>query len=130
MTTAERAAAPLLSNIPPREPDGPGQFAFADPARAHRILEDSGWDDIEMRPVDVACTFPEKELVRYFTRLGRWAGSSTKRMSGRAFESSKSSATRSTRMCMATKSVSTQPAGCSAPVHRADRDRLEQGMLP
>ena len=23
-----------------------------------------------MQPVDVACAFPEKELVRYFTRLG------------------------------------------------------------
>ena len=30
MTTAERAAAPLLPNLPARRPDAPGQFAFAD----------------------------------------------------------------------------------------------------
>lgn len=70
MTTAERAAAPLLPNLPARKPDAPGQFAFADQGRVHRILEDSGWADIDLQPLDVACTLPEKELVRYFTRLG------------------------------------------------------------
>jgi ubiquinone/menaquinone biosynthesis C-methylase UbiE len=70
MTTAERAAAPLLPNIPARQPDAPGQFAFADRRRVHRILEESGWTEIDIRPIDVACTLPEKELVRYFTRLG------------------------------------------------------------
>jgi SAM-dependent methyltransferase len=70
MTTAERAAAPLLPNIPARRPDAPGQFAFADPRRVHRILEESGWGGIDIRPIDVACTLPEKELVRYLTRLG------------------------------------------------------------
>ncbi len=70
MTTAERAAAPLLPNLPARKPDAPGQFAFADPNRVHRILEESGWAGIDLRPLDVACTLPEKELVRYFTRLG------------------------------------------------------------
>jgi ubiquinone/menaquinone biosynthesis C-methylase UbiE len=70
MTTAERAAAPLLPNIPARRPDAPGQFAFADQRRVHRILEESGWAEIDIRPIDVACTLPEKELVRYFTRLG------------------------------------------------------------
>ena len=70
MTTAERAAAPLLPNLPARRPDAPGQFAFADQRRVHRILEESGWDEIDIRPIDVACTLPEKELVRYLTRLG------------------------------------------------------------
>ncbi|PTL82685.1 class I SAM-dependent methyltransferase [Vitiosangium sp. GDMCC 1.1324] len=70
MTTAERAAAPLLPNIPARRPDAPGQFAFADQRRVHRILEESGWTEIDIRPIDVACTLPEKELVRYLTRLG------------------------------------------------------------
>ncbi|MDC0713646.1 methyltransferase domain-containing protein [Stigmatella sp. ncwal1] len=70
MTTAERAAAPLLPNIPPRRPDAPGQFAFADPRRVGLILEESGWAEIDIRPIDVACTLPEKELVRYLTRLG------------------------------------------------------------
>ena len=70
MTTAERAAAPLLPNIPPREPDAPGQFAFADGGRVARILEESGWADIDIQPVDVPCSFPEKDLVHYFTQLG------------------------------------------------------------
>ncbi|MGH8138004.1 MAG: class I SAM-dependent methyltransferase [Steroidobacteraceae bacterium] len=70
MTTAERAAAPLLPNIPAREPDAPGQFAFADRRRVNRILEESGWAEIDIRPVDVSCNLPEKELVRYFTQLG------------------------------------------------------------
>ena len=43
MTTAERAAAPLLPNLPERRADGPGQFAFADRHRVHAILEQSGW---------------------------------------------------------------------------------------
>lgn len=70
MTTAERAAAPFLPNIPPRNPDGPGQMAFADSQKVHRILEQSGWTSIEIRPLDVVCSFPEKELVGYFTRFG------------------------------------------------------------
>jgi hypothetical protein len=70
MVTAERAAAPLVPNIPPRQTDGPGQFSFADRSRIVSILGAGGWDDINVQPVDVTCTFPEKELVRYFTRFG------------------------------------------------------------
>jgi SAM-dependent methyltransferase len=70
MTTAERAAAPLLPPTPPRGPDAPGQFAFADRARVERILDESGWAEIDFQAIDVVCTFPAKELVRYFTRLG------------------------------------------------------------
>jgi SAM-dependent methyltransferase len=70
MTTAERAAAPMMPNLPARWPDAPGQFAFADRHRVHRILEQSGWAGIDIRPVELSCTLPEKELVRYFTRLG------------------------------------------------------------
>ena len=70
MTTAERAAAPLLPQLPARRPSAPGQFAFADPDRVSRILEHSGWGEIEVRPIDVACTLPEKELVGYLSRLG------------------------------------------------------------
>lgn len=70
MTTAERAAAPLLPNLPPRRPDEPGQFAFADPRRVERILEKSGWTAIGIRPIDLDCTLPERDLVRYLTLLG------------------------------------------------------------
>jgi SAM-dependent methyltransferase len=70
MTTAERAAAPLLPNLPPRKPDGPGQFAFANELRVEAILRESGWTGIDVRPLDIACTLPENELVGYLTRLG------------------------------------------------------------
>jgi SAM-dependent methyltransferase len=70
MTTAERAAAQFLPNLPARRADGPGQFAFADSLRVRTILERSGWAEIDIRPVDVVCTLPESELLRYLTRLG------------------------------------------------------------
>ncbi|MBN8940044.1 MAG: methyltransferase domain-containing protein [Rhizobiales bacterium] len=70
MTTAERAAAPLLPTLPARRPGAPGQFAFADQSLVHRILDESGWTAIEIRPIDVACTLPETALVGYLTRLG------------------------------------------------------------
>jgi ubiquinone/menaquinone biosynthesis C-methylase UbiE len=70
MTTAERAAAPLLPNLPARPTDGPGQFAFADPQRVAAILEGAGWADVDLQAIDVECTLPEKELIGYFTRLG------------------------------------------------------------
>jgi SAM-dependent methyltransferase len=70
MTTAERAAAPLLPNLPERTPDAPGQFAFANDRRVHAILDASGWIDVEIRPLDVACTMPESDLVPYLSRLG------------------------------------------------------------
>ena len=71
MTTAERAAAALLPGLPPRQEDAPGQFGFANAQRVHGILDESGWADIEVRPIDIACALPEKDLSRYVTRLGR-----------------------------------------------------------
>jgi SAM-dependent methyltransferase len=70
MTTAERAAAPLLPDLPPRRPGAPGQFALADRHRVRAILAESGWGDIDVQPLDVACTLSEADLVQYVTRLG------------------------------------------------------------
>lgn len=70
MTTAERAAAPLLTGLPPRKPNAPGQFAFADAAHVRRVLENGGWSRTELAPVDFECGFPASDLVRFFTRLG------------------------------------------------------------
>ena len=70
MTTAERAAAPILPNLPPRRPDGPGQFAFADRDHVHAILDHSGWSGIDLRPIDVNCSLREDDLARYVTKLG------------------------------------------------------------
>lgn len=70
MTTAERAAASLLLNLPARRPNAPGQFAFADQRRVSAILEASGWTEVDIQPIDVDCTLPEQELISYFSRLG------------------------------------------------------------
>jgi SAM-dependent methyltransferase len=70
MTTAERAAAEYLPELPARDPDAPGQFAFGDRQRVQRMLEGSGWSDIDIAPVDIPCSFPESELVGYLSRLG------------------------------------------------------------
>jgi ubiquinone/menaquinone biosynthesis C-methylase UbiE len=70
MTTAERVAAPLLPNLPARQSNEPGQFAFGDGDRVRRILEASGWAEIEVSPIDVPCAMPASELPRYVTRFG------------------------------------------------------------
>ncbi|NSX18105.1 class I SAM-dependent methyltransferase [Cupriavidus taiwanensis] len=70
MTTAERAAAPLLPNLPPRQPGAPGQFAFGERERVLAILQASGWGDIDVRPADVTCALPERALAGYLSRLG------------------------------------------------------------
>jgi ubiquinone/menaquinone biosynthesis C-methylase UbiE len=70
MTTAERIAAPLLPNLPVRRPNEPGQFAFGDGDRVRRILEASGWSEIDLQPIDVPCAMPESALTAYVTRFG------------------------------------------------------------
>jgi SAM-dependent methyltransferase len=70
MTAAERAAAPLLPDLPPRRPDVPGQFAFADGDRVRRILDESGWTQGDVQPLDVPCRLSEADLLTYVSRLG------------------------------------------------------------
>jgi SAM-dependent methyltransferase len=70
MTTAERAAAPLLPKLPPRQPGAPGQFAFADRGHVERILDQSGWKDVDLQKLDASCAFPATSLVLYLTLLG------------------------------------------------------------
>ena len=70
MTTAEVAAAPLLPPFPERRPGAPGQFGFADPHRVRQILEDSGWAQIDIQPLDATCTLATADLMTYLTRIG------------------------------------------------------------
>jgi SAM-dependent methyltransferase len=70
MTTAERAAAPLLPMLPTRRPDAPGQFGFANAQRVSSILRESGWADVDIQPIDVQCTMPEPALISYLTKFG------------------------------------------------------------
>ena len=70
MTTAKRAAEPLLTNMPKLDPTAPGQFAFADGDRVRRILQAGGWGDIDLQPLDVEGSVAESELLVYVIRLG------------------------------------------------------------
>jgi len=71
MTVAEEAAAPLLEGFEPRRSDdAPGQFGLADEAAVRGILREAGWWDVALGPVDEPCSFPESQLVRYFSGLG------------------------------------------------------------
>ena len=70
MTTAGRAAAPLLPSLRPPDPNAPGQFAFADADKVRRILESSGWSSIETRSTDIAVSVAQRDLLEYVTKLG------------------------------------------------------------
>ncbi|WP_020108635.1 class I SAM-dependent methyltransferase [Nocardia sp. 348MFTsu5.1] len=77
MVIAERAAASLLPDVPPRQPgtpETPGQFAFADPALVTPILEASGWRDITVEPLDVELSLPRPDMLRYVTTFGPVGG--------------------------------------------------------
>lgn len=69
-TAAERAARPLLPQLPQRRPDEPGQFGFADRGRVADILAAAGWKDVTLRAADIECTFPATELPAYLGRMG------------------------------------------------------------
>lgn len=70
MTAAERAALPLLPDLPARRPDEPGQFGLADRDRTGRILGESGWSAVDARPIDVPCVMPASALAQYLTTVG------------------------------------------------------------
>lgn len=71
MTCAEHAAAPLLPPLQPMRPNAPGQFGFADPDHVRTILDESGWHDVAISAIDIACTMPEAALIPYLSNLGR-----------------------------------------------------------
>jgi len=69
-TTAERAAEPLIGRVGPSDPQAPGQFGFADADRVRRILAASGWDAIDIAPIDVPLALPRDDLAVYIRRMG------------------------------------------------------------
>lgn len=69
MTTAERAAAPLLA-LPARAAGAPGQFAFADRRHVAGLLADAGWRDVQIVAIDVICEIAAADLPRYVALLG------------------------------------------------------------
>jgi SAM-dependent methyltransferase len=72
MTTAERAAAPIVKGLAVRGDGSPGQFAFASAERVEGVLQASGWTSIEVRPVDIACSLPAAKLPIYVSRMGAY----------------------------------------------------------
>ncbi|RQO37162.1 SAM-dependent methyltransferase [Herminiimonas sp. KBW02] len=70
MTTAERVGSSLLPHMPIRKPDEPGQFAFANKERMTDILQASGWTGVNVAAIDVPCSFAEKDLLLYLSRMG------------------------------------------------------------
>ncbi len=70
LTLATRTAAPHLPPLPAPGPEDPGQFAFADPDRVRRILDASGWSEVDVAPLDIACSIAEADLTAYTTKLG------------------------------------------------------------
>lgn len=65
-----QAAGPLLPALPPPDPNAPGQFAFADAAKVRRVLDTSGWRDVDVQPLDLGSEVPEADLMAYVTKLG------------------------------------------------------------
>lgn len=70
MTTAERVARSLLPHMPVRKSDEPGQFAFANKECMTDILRASCWNGIKVETMDVHCSFAEKDLLLYLSRMG------------------------------------------------------------
>jgi len=70
LTTAEQAAAPLLPELPRARADTPGPFGLCSKDRLAGILRESGWENIEIQPLQVPCGFPSQLLSRYYTRIG------------------------------------------------------------
>ena len=72
MTTAERAAAPLLPNLPAAPAGRAGAVRLRGTAQRvqhHPAKRAAGTGSTSSRSMST-CTLPEKELVRYLTRLG------------------------------------------------------------
>ena len=69
-----RAIGPHLSEQPPEDPQGPGMFALADPARIARILGEAGWARPTVEPLqlelDIAAGRGLDQAVVQTTKIG------------------------------------------------------------
>lgn len=64
VNTPYQAALSVVPPPPPADPDEPGQFAFANPARVRRILHDAGYPSLRHRPFDFTMRYPADDLSR------------------------------------------------------------------
>ena len=71
MADCVRAAFSVLPRPEPLPPTAPGPFAFADPARLRDILEQSGYTDISIEPLDQLLDLGSiDDAVAQMTRMG------------------------------------------------------------
>lgn len=71
MAAGARAVARWMGPEADARPAATGQFGLADGDLARRIVEDAGWGDVAVRPVDVRCGFDAADLPFYATQLGQ-----------------------------------------------------------
>ncbi len=65
------AAAPFLpATTTVFEKDAPGRFGLADPDRTRRILEEAGWRDVSIEPLDEPTPVTFDELMTMSLRVG------------------------------------------------------------
>ena len=75
---ATASIAAIRHLVPPPSspgPDDPGQFAWGDPARVHRILGGAGFRDVMLTPLDLPITLGVNaaEAARFATFIGQGA---------------------------------------------------------
>lgn len=71
MAVADNVIAPIVGMDHRPDPHAPGQFAFADAQRVETILASSGWEAIDIQPLDLPCAMPTADLAIYIRRMGR-----------------------------------------------------------
>ena len=54
MTLTEEVALQFFPDFPQRQNDEPGQFGLSSPERTRRFLEDAGWKNVAIDPIDDA----------------------------------------------------------------------------
>ena len=65
------AAFTVLPRPEKADPDAPGPFSLADPAKVERILRDAGYRDIALSPIDETLNLGELEpALNFMTKMG------------------------------------------------------------
>ena len=70
MIASGRAAREFFPDMPGYDPDAPGQFGLAEPARIEAIFAGTGWQDVRWTPHEIPCSFPRADLDTFIRRVG------------------------------------------------------------
>jgi SAM-dependent methyltransferase len=71
MTLPLKAAGELVDHPPQAAPGAPGPFAFADERRVRQVLEDAGWNQVQIEPFDAAIGGADLDATaQMMTRVG------------------------------------------------------------